>query len=181
MPPARRVSRWRAPALSGRLADEPHRPARPSSRIAAPTRKQSDPGVTGKVLGRVLHCRGGRGRSRSPGATGPLPRTPSASFNKGSRRSPHGTVPRSTPSPQTSSTMRIFSEYCLQAARRMSLTTCSAGAFPVPDLCLIFVPSKGCDEPEILRSESSRPAPISADTGQFTKWLWGIAFSVGLV
>lgn len=31
--------------------------------------------------------------------------------------------------------MRIFSSapYCLRVARRMSLMTCSAGAFPVPD------------------------------------------------
>jgi len=55
-----------------------------------------------------------------------------------------------------SSTMRIFSsaEYCLRVGRRMSLMTCSAGAFPVPDFagvvlrfCLIFAPLKGYDEP----------------------------------
>src|SRR6187455_3299884 len=57
-----------------------------------------------------------------------------------------------------SSTMRIFSsaEYCLRVARRMSLMTCSDGAFPVPDFCLIFAPLKGYDEPEILRSQLSR-------------------------
>src|SRR5690606_27504753 len=67
-----------------------------------------------------------------------------------------------------SSTMRIFSsaEYCLRVARRMSLMTCSAGAFPVPDFCLIFAPLKGYDEPEILRSQLSRFGPISADAGQ---------------
>ncbi|MCO5158759.1 MAG: hypothetical protein M9945_18835 [Aquamicrobium sp.] len=44
--------------------------------------------------------------------------------------------------------------------------TCSAGAFPVPDFCLIFAPLKGYDEPEILRSQLSRFGPISADAGQ---------------
>src|SRR5690606_9949651 len=67
-----------------------------------------------------------------------------------------------------SSTIRIFSSapYCLRVARRMSLMTCSAGAFPVPDFCLIFAPLKGYDEPEILRSQLSRFGPISADAGQ---------------
>jgi hypothetical protein len=56
---------------------------------------------------------------------------------------------------------RLFSsaEYCLRVARRMSLMTCSAGAFPVPDFCLIFAPLKGYDEPEILRSQLSRLVP----------------------
>jgi hypothetical protein len=69
---------------------------------------------------------------------------------------------------KTSSTMRIFSsaEYCLRVARRMSLMTCSAGAFPVPDFCLIFAPLKGYDELEILRSLLSRFGPISAEAGQ---------------
>src|SRR5688572_25246306 len=64
--------------------------------------------------------------------------------------------------------MRIFSsaEYCLRVARRMSLMTCSAGAFPVPDFCLIFAPLKGYDEPEILRYQLSQFGPISADAGQ---------------
>jgi hypothetical protein len=48
----------------------------------------------------------------------------------------------------------------------MSLMTCSAGAFPVPDFCLIFAPLKGYDEPEILRYQLSRFGPISADAGQ---------------
>src|SRR6188474_1867139 len=70
-----------------------------------------------------------------------------------------------------SSTMRIFSsaEYCLRVARRMSLMTCSDGAFPVPDFCLIFAPLKGYDEPEILRSQLSRFGPISADAGHAGK------------
>lgn len=42
--------------------------------------------------------------------------------------------------------------------------TCSAGAFLVPDFCLIFAPFKGYDEPEILRLSQS--GPISADAGQ---------------
>ncbi|HWK14462.1 MAG TPA: hypothetical protein VNS02_08715, partial [Rhizobiaceae bacterium] len=46
-----------------------------------------------------------------------------------------------------------------------SLMTCSAGAFPVPDFCLIFAPLKGYDEPKILRSQLSRFGPISADAG----------------
>jgi hypothetical protein len=56
----------------------------------------------------------------------------------------------------------------------MSLMTCSAGAFPVPDFagtvlrfCLIFAPLKGYDEPEILRSQSSHFGPISADAGHY--------------
>src|SRR5258705_11849071 len=50
-----------------------------------------------------------------------------------------------------SSTMRIFSsaEYCRRVWRRMSFSTCSAGALPGPDFCFIFAPG-GCDEPEIL-------------------------------
>src|SRR5687768_12888175 len=65
--------------------------------------------------------------------------------------------------------MRIFSsaEYCLRVARRMSLIICSAGAFPVPDFCLIFAPLKGYDEPEILRSQLSRFGPISANAGHY--------------
>ncbi|MCO5156622.1 MAG: hypothetical protein M9945_07670 [Aquamicrobium sp.] len=47
--------------------------------------------------------------------------------------------------------------------------TCSAGAFPVPDFCLIFAPLKGYDEPEILRSQLSRFGPISADAGHWPK------------
>ena len=46
--------------------------------------------------------------------------------------------------------------------------TCSAGAFPVPDFCLIFVPFKGYDEPEILRSQLSQFGPIRADARQMT-------------
>src|SRR5690606_31758766 len=63
--------------------------------------------------------------------------------------------------------MRIFSSapYCLRVARRMFLMTCSAGAFPVPDFCLIFAPLKGYDEPEILRYQLSQFGPISADAG----------------
>src|SRR5690606_3346015 len=66
-----------------------------------------------------------------------------------------------------SSTMRIFSSapYCLRVARRMSLTTFSAGAFRVPDLCLIFAPLKGYDEPEILPSQLSPNCLIGADAG----------------
>src|ERR1700684_392531 len=50
-----------------------------------------------------------------------------------------------------SSTMRIFSsaEYCRRVWRRMSFSTCSAGALPSPDFCFIFAPY-GYDEPEIL-------------------------------
>jgi hypothetical protein len=51
--------------------------------------------------------------------------------------------------------MRIFSsaEYCRRVWRRMSFSTCSAGALPDPDFCFIFTPY-GYDEPEILPSES---------------------------
>lgn len=43
-------------------------------------------------------------------------------------------------------------EYCLRIAKRMSLMTCSADAFPIPDFYLIFAPLKDYDELEILRS-----------------------------
>jgi len=39
--PARRVSRWRATASSGRSAGQPARPLQPSWRIASPSKKQS--------------------------------------------------------------------------------------------------------------------------------------------
>src|SRR5690606_10075379 len=54
-------------------------------------------------------------------------------------------------------------KHCLRAARRISLMTCPAGAFPVPDFCLIFAPFKGYDEPQILRSQLRQVGPISAD------------------
>jgi hypothetical protein len=61
--------------------------------------------------------------------------------------------------------MRIFSsaEYCLRVARRMSLMTCSAGAFPVPD----FAPLKGYDEPEILRSQLSPNVSLALTPDKF--------------
>src|SRR5277367_6632761 len=54
-----------------------------------------------------------------------------------------------------SSTIRIFSsaEYCRRVGRRISFSTCSAGALTGPDFCVIFAPY-GYDEPEILPSES---------------------------
>src|SRR5580692_13018122 len=63
-----------------------------------------------------------------------------------------------------SSTMRIFSsaEYCRRVRRRMSFSTCSAGALPGPDFCFIFAPC-GYDEPEILPSGSPSICLIGAD------------------
>src|ERR687890_2541912 len=66
-----------------------------------------------------------------------------------------------------SSTMRIFSsaEKCRRVARRMSLTTVSAGPFAGPDVCFIFAP-QGYDEPEILRSREPSVCLTGADAGQ---------------
>src|SRR5215472_11957036 len=63
--------------------------------------------------------------------------------------------------------MRILSSAakCRRVARRMSLTTRSAGAFVGPDFCLIFAPSKGYDEPEILPS-STRPFCLTIPDGK---------------
>src|SRR5215469_13965457 len=67
-----------------------------------------------------------------------------------------------------SRTMRIFSsaEKCRRVARRMSFTTCSAGALADPDFCLIFAPSKGYDEPEVLPSSTHPVCLTIADAGQ---------------
>src|SRR4029078_6169227 len=72
-----------------------------------------------------------------------------------------------------SSTTRIFSsaEKCRRVARRISFTTCSAGALAGPDFCLIFAPSKGYDEPEILPSSIRRICLIGADAGQLKSLL----------
>src|SRR3954454_15590565 len=66
-----------------------------------------------------------------------------------------------------SSTMRILSsaEKWRRVARRMSLTTASAGAFAGPDFCFIFA-TQGYDEPEILRSRDPSVCLTSADAGQ---------------
>src|SRR5215204_1146726 len=66
-----------------------------------------------------------------------------------------------------SSTMRIFSsaEKGRRVARRMSLTTTSAGSFAGPDVCFIFAPD-GYDEPEILRSGKPLLCLTGADGGQ---------------
>src|SRR6187401_2159540 len=66
-----------------------------------------------------------------------------------------------------SSTTRIFSsaEECRRIARRISFTTWSAGDLAGLDFCLIFAPSKGYDEPEILPSSSRRICLIGADAG----------------
>src|ERR1700693_3428775 len=68
-----------------------------------------------------------------------------------------------------SSTMRIFSsaEYCRRVRRRMSFSTCSAGALPGPDFCFIFAPC-GYDEPEILPSGSPSICLIGADGEQYS-------------
>src|SRR6516165_5962404 len=80
-----------------------------------------------------------------------------------------------------SRTMRILSsaEKCRRVARRMSFTTCSAGAFVGPDFCLIFAPSKGYDEPEILPS-STRPFCLTIPDGKQSKdrsWLCALTSS----
>src|ERR671911_1850854 len=66
-----------------------------------------------------------------------------------------------------SSTMRILSsaEKCRRVARRMSRTSCSAGAFTGPDFSLILAPLKGYDEPEILPSSIHPICLIGADAG----------------
>src|SRR6202158_6247678 len=67
-----------------------------------------------------------------------------------------------------SSTTRIFSsaEKCRRVARRIFFTTCSAGSFAGTDFCLIFAPSKGYDEPEILPSSIRKICLRGADAGQ---------------
>src|SRR3990167_4970382 len=67
-----------------------------------------------------------------------------------------------------SSTMRILSaaEKCRRVARRISFMTCSAGALTGTDFCLIFAPSKGYDDPEILPSSPRQICLIGADAGQ---------------
>src|SRR3990167_11241418 len=66
-----------------------------------------------------------------------------------------------------SSTMRIVSsaEKGRRVARRISFMTCSAGALTGTDFCLIFAPSKGYDDPEILPSSTRQICLIGADAG----------------
>src|SRR4051794_36204028 len=66
-----------------------------------------------------------------------------------------------------SSTMRILSsaEKWRRVARRMSLTTASAGALAGPDVWFIVAP-QGYDEPEILRSRDPSVCLTNADAGQ---------------
>src|SRR5919112_4127535 len=73
-----------------------------------------------------------------------------------------------------SSTMRILSsaEKLRRVARRMSLTTVSAGSFAGPDVCFIFAPD-GYDEPEILRSREPSICLKGADAGQLNGLLSG--------
>ncbi|HEX4569798.1 MAG TPA: hypothetical protein VH184_05175, partial [Dongiaceae bacterium] len=54
----------------------------------------------------------------------------------------------------------------------MSFTTCSAGALAGTDFCLIFAPSKGYDEPEILPSSTHPVCLTIADAGQPTFAFW---------
>jgi maleylpyruvate isomerase len=65
--------------------------------------------------------------------------------------------------------MRILSsaEKCRRVARRMSFNTCSAGSLTGTEFCLIFAPSKGYDEPEILPCSIRSICPIGADDGHF--------------
>ena len=55
---------------------------------------------------------------------------------------------------------------CRRVARRISLTTRSAGSLTGMDFCLIFAPLKGYDEPEILPSSTRKICLIGADAGQ---------------
>src|ERR687890_797965 len=66
-----------------------------------------------------------------------------------------------------SSTRRIFSsaEKWRRVARRMSLTTVSAGAFAGPEVCFIFAPY-GYNEPDILRSGKPQLCLTGPDAGQ---------------
>jgi hypothetical protein len=72
----------------------------------------------------------------------------------------------------------------------MSLITFSADGFGVPAFCLIFAPSKGYDEPEILPSSTRKICLIGADAGQALSewrvfghfasiWLTDLAFVIG--
>jgi hypothetical protein len=65
------------------------------------------------------------------------------------------------------STIRIFSsdECSLRVARRMSFTTCSAGAFVVTGFFIIFNSNWGKDEPQILRYAIMLNCSMGADGG----------------
>src|SRR3970040_1042771 len=66
-----------------------------------------------------------------------------------------------------SSTMRILSsaEKCRRVARRISFMTCSAGALTGTDFCLIFAPSTGYDDPDLLPSSTRQICLTAADAG----------------
>jgi hypothetical protein len=78
-------------------------------------------------------------------------------------------------------TIRIFSsEECnLRAARRISLTTCSAGAFVVMGFAgavlrffIIFNSNWGKDEPQTLRYAITQNCSMGADGGHFWSEDW---------
>src|SRR3712207_650216 len=79
----------------------------------------------------------------------------------------HSSATLSSPR-KPSSRMRFLSsaEKWRRVARRMSLTTVSAGSFAGPDLCFIFAPY-GSDEPEILRSREPSLCLMGPDAGQW--------------
>ena len=105
--------------------------------------------------------------SHQPAASCPLQETPWTSCNTGFGQSLLcGTVRHLTivlgpmadkvslSSPRRPErTIRFFSsdECSLRIARRLSFTTCSAGAFVVTGFFIIFNPSWGKDEPQTLR------------------------------
>lgn len=67
-----------------------------------------------------------------------------------------------------SNTIRIFfsAEYCRGAWRRLSFSTCSAGALSGPDFCFNFAPY-GNDEPEILLREVLVSEALTANTPHY--------------
>jgi hypothetical protein len=66
------------------------------------------------------------------------------------------------------STIRIFSseECSLRVARRISFTTCSAGAFVVTGFFIIFNSNSGKDEPQTLHYAITQNCSMGADVRQ---------------
>src|SRR5918993_5395523 len=91
----------------------------------------------------------------------------------------HSSATLSSPR-KPSSTRRIFSsaEKGRRVARRMSLTTVSAGSFAGPDFCFIFAPC-GYDEPEILRSGKPLFCLTGADAGHLSVALVTLPVAAG--
>jgi hypothetical protein len=70
--------------------------------------------------------------------------------------------------------MRIFSsaENCRRVARRISLTTCSAGSFTGPDFCPIFAPSMATmGQKSSLLRKGQQPSGVSLQWQIIYRWI----------